>query len=359
MKQLRDEAPNRPGLPSYDAMMRFRGEMTTAGEEMSVKELKAELRALEAEMDGVVTKKDLVKLYCETWETENFALWSMSKAELTERLTARGIDATGWDKAKLVEENTTFRRDVYKGAANCYNCPACKQRRRDWKTKLKERRRANCEHCGARAMKLCSDCGLSSFCGPKCFRASWPAHKKICKHRQARDTAVRNLLGLSKDDDEFGVHTWNYITKENTLFSASFDFYQGTAISIETAEYDDYTRDFAVMHFINKRTEDDQFLILHLGKGNWIPLSLDDAIRDPMWPFTVHDDLIQRGIIPQMNRDPSHMGIHTCLVGGLREVHHIVALDHCNMESCSCIFKRLNKTRPHPAQFNPSHIMPL
>ena len=40
--------------------------------------------------------------------------------------------------------------------------------------------RSHCGHCGKAAKSCCARCGVVSYCGIKCQKAAWKAHKSTC-----------------------------------------------------------------------------------------------------------------------------------------------------------------------------------
>ncbi|KAJ8600018.1 hypothetical protein CTAYLR_001863 [Chrysophaeum taylorii] len=148
-------------------------------------------------------------------ETMEFAA-NRSVRDLTNALSAMGIvETNGRSKAWMIKayaddaiqldgkiDPTASGRTHEK---NCNGCEMCKQRRREFKQREKERRREACEHCGQTATEPCSKRKLSSFCSRECMQAGWPAHKTTCKLRVDRDVSIVGLLG-TMTDHEYAVH---------------------------------------------------------------------------------------------------------------------------------------------------------
>ena len=122
---------------------------------------------------------------------------TMSVRELKEELKAGGVNTTGMlEKEDLVAAVKSSRMEASASA----------------KTTSAE---ATCSHCGKKdvALKSCSRCLQTSYCGAECQRAAWKGHKMTCvKTTCAPPLPLRNVWDLVLEarnrEDWKGVLKW-------------------------------------------------------------------------------------------------------------------------------------------------------
>ena len=343
-----------------------------AMENLSIGELKAEVTSLVGEdaVRGIVDKAELVNAFVEAvaclddedddsedlsdeWKERVMEVgkWAMDRPlrDLQKALAAMGEPEGPMSKKDMVRAYLRLTFDEGKMdptathmAKDCTNCPECRRRRRELRKQERDRRRAACDHCGAPAEKLCSKCLLSSFCSPECMAAGWKAHKVVCKHRQVRDQAINEVLGVTSS--EYCVHYYYFKGADLRAGCGSLDIYKGRCLTMDAVSYDDKTTgDLIVLHFTNKAPDrtDDQHGLAYLGAPHgWKALNLEEA-TDSRWP-----DVIIQTFFPQFTDvDPDTMTqddieLYGALDTSLTGVHRLCS-GRCSNPHCKCMFKKI------------------
>lgn len=86
------------------------------------------------------------------------------------------------------------------GARGGGSVEAADQDTRDLTERIVQRYRSgSCDMCGGKALRRCSACKATQYCGPECQRRDWPTHKHMCP---AEQTVLACAIYLMHDSQQ-------------------------------------------------------------------------------------------------------------------------------------------------------------